>query len=91
MNIVHQAEKQRFEYEENGHTAYLSYQSLSGSLKIFDHTIVPAPLGGRGIGSRLTEFALNHAREQGWTIQPQCSFVAAFIDKRPQYRDILAQ
>lgn len=90
MNPLHQTEKQRFEYQENGDTAYLSYHSLSGSLKTFEHTIVPPSLGGRGIGSLLVEFALNHAREQNWRVKATCPFVAKFIEKHPQYRDVLA-
>ncbi|WP_099332823.1 GNAT family N-acetyltransferase [Actinomyces minihominis] len=46
---------------------------------------------GRGIGSALAQFAFEMARESGDTkIRPQCPFVAAWVNKHPDYRDLLA-
>jgi predicted GNAT family acetyltransferase len=49
------------------------------------HTGVPNALGGRGLAAEITKFALDHARAQGWKVIPQCSYVAAFINKHPEY------
>lgn len=99
MSITHQTDQQRFIYQENGRTAYLSYRPLSGSLNAaggqavyaFDHTVVPPELGGRGIGTLLAGAALDYARSQNWRVRPDCSFVAHFIAKHPQYADLLAE
>jgi predicted GNAT family acetyltransferase len=49
------------------------------------YTGVPNALGGRGLAAEITKFALDHARAQGWTVIPQCSYVAAYIKKHPEY------
>jgi predicted GNAT family acetyltransferase len=49
------------------------------------HTGVPTALGGRGLAGEITKFALDHARAQGWKVIPQCSYVAAYINKHPEY------
>lgn len=87
--ISHNQQAQRFELQQDGHTAYLSYQDAGDKL-IYDHTIVPDALGGQGIGKALTQHALDYAREQGKKVVPTCSFVASFIQKNPEYQDIKA-
>jgi predicted GNAT family acetyltransferase len=47
------------------------------------------PRGG-GIASHLTTHALDYARERGLKIVPSCPFVAAYIARHPEYRDLLA-
>lgn len=45
--IRHQPEQKLFETEVDGRTAFVQYRLLNGSLDII-HTIVHAPLKGRG-------------------------------------------
>ena len=61
--ITHQ--NQRFEYIENGITAYLSYTIDTQNIHDFDHTLVPPELGGHGIGKMLAQHALDFARKNG--------------------------
>ena len=89
MNITHNATTQRFETTIDGITAYLSYQVTSDDTLIYDHTIVPSALGGRGIGSALTKFALDYAIEHDKKVVPSCSFVAHYINKHTQYQSVL--
>lgn len=86
-NITHNEQAQRFEIQQDGQTAYLSYQQAGDKL-IYDHTIVPDALGGQGIGKQLAKHALDYAREQGKKVVPTCSFVASYIQKNPQYQDL---
>ncbi|WP_274572250.1 GNAT family N-acetyltransferase [Neisseria leonii] len=88
MNIVHQPESRRFVYQEDGHTAHLDYRDENGRLN-FHHTWVPPELGGRGIASALARHALDHARSEKRLVIPSCSFVAGYIEKHPEYRDLL--
>lgn len=88
MNIVHDAQAKRFETSIDGHTGYISYQERNDKL-VYDHTIVPQELGGRGVGSALVKYALNYARENDKKVVPQCSFVDSYIDKHPEYQDLL--
>ena len=88
LNISHNKQGKRFETTIDGHTGYISYQERGDKL-VYDHTIVPQELGGRGVGSALVKEALNHARENNKKVVPQCSFVASYIDKHPDYQDLL--
>lgn len=88
-NIIHHPSSCRFETTIEGHTAHLSYVEDGDTLN-YHHTFVPTALGGQGIGKALVQHALEYARTQHKKVVPSCSFVAAFIDKNPQYQDLLA-
>lgn len=88
LNINHNKQGKRFETTIDGHTGYISYQERGDKL-VYDHTIVPQELGGRGVGSALVKEALNYARENNKKVVPQCSFVGSYIDKHPEYQDLL--
>jgi len=88
LTITHDEQAKRFETSIDGHTGYISYQERDDTL-VYDHTIVPQELGGRGIGSALVKHALNYAREQNKKVIPQCSFVSSYISKYPDYQDLL--
>ena len=80
--VVHRPERSRFEAVVDGTTAYLSYER-TGSTVAMTHTVVPVPIGGRGVAADLTRSAVDWAREQGLTIDPQCSYVRAWLAKQP--------
>ncbi|MEG3124515.1 GNAT family N-acetyltransferase [Sphingomonas sp. GB1N7] len=79
----------RFELEQDGETAFAAYR-LDGGTITFTHTIVPKPIEGQGIASRLIAFALAEARAKGLRVMPECSFVAAYIERHPDTQDLLA-
>jgi len=87
--VTDNAARYRFELAIDGSVATAAYE-LSGGTITFTHTVVPPELEGRGVGSRLVAAALNNARERGLRVVPQCSFVAAFIDRHPDYADLVA-
>lgn len=87
--IIHYEAIHCFELRKDGHTAYLSYQDKGDTL-IYDHTIVPTALGGQGIGSQLAKYALDYAREQGKKVVPSCSFIAHYVQKNPEYAELVA-
>ncbi len=88
IQINHDKQAKRFETTIEGQTGYLSYQDKGDTL-VYDHTIVPQALGGHGVGSALAKHALNYAREQNKKVVPQCSFVDAYINKHPEYQDLV--
>ncbi|MBY8828816.1 GNAT family N-acetyltransferase [Hephaestia mangrovi] len=81
--------EQEFELEVDGHRAIAAYQ-LEDDRIVFTHTLVPRAIEGRGVGSRLIRAALDSARDQHLKVVPQCPFVAAYIERHPEYRDLLA-
>jgi uncharacterized protein len=88
--IRHEPEARRFVIELGGETGLIRYRELAGHVLDLDHTFVPPALRGAGIASRLTEHALRYARERGYRVIPSCPFVAAFIERHPEHRNLLA-
>ena len=82
--------EQEFELEIDGHRALAAYQ-LEGDRIVFTHTKVPHAIEGRGVGSKLIRAALDSARDQHLKVVPQCPFVATYIERHPEYRDLLTK
>ena len=60
-----------------------------GPLLVLHHTEVPAALQGQGLAAQLVAAALAWAREQGLRVRPSCSYVAAYMRRHPETRDLL--
>lgn len=80
----------RYELAVEGGTAVLSYTRDGDTLRL-THTEVPAELEGQGIGSRLVKQVLDRARAEGVKVAPWCPFVREYIDRHPEYRDLVAE
>lgn len=80
--------EQEYELEVRGHRAVAAYQR-EGDRIVFTHTLVPPAIEGKGVGSKLIRAALESARDQRLKVVPQCPFVAAYIERHPEYRDLL--
>jgi predicted GNAT family acetyltransferase len=81
--------RQRFELDAEGHVAFSEYKRDGGAIEI-RHTEVPPALNGKGIGSRLVRGLLDLVRAEGAKVRPRCPFVRSYIDKHPEYADLLA-
>ena len=80
--------RHRFELEVDGHLAATYYEIEDGVIT-FTHTEVPPELGGKGVGSRLIKGALDQVRARGLKVIAECPFVKAYIEKHPEYADLL--
>jgi len=88
-NIIHNEERNRFEAMIDGLLCEVNYRKDSiGNLKII-HTGVPKILSGQGIAAALTEAALSYAAENSLKVCPSCPYTAAYIEKHPEYKDIV--
>jgi len=88
IQVQHNPKGQRFETRLEGQSAYLSY-SIQGDSVCFSHTFVPEEFRGRGVASALVRKGLEEARRQHWKIVPGCSYVAAFIQRHPEFGDLV--
>ena len=61
-----------------------------GSTRIADHTFVPPAARGGGIAMQLVEALVTDAREQGFTIEPACSYVDAAFRRHPEWAELRA-
>ncbi len=80
--------ERRYELEADGELAIAEYRLKPGRIS-FTHTKVPDALEGRGIGSALVKAALDDARAKGLKVEPICPFVKHYIEKHPDYADLL--
>ena len=61
-----------------------------GGVRAAEHTLVPPEIGGRGVAAKLVEALVEDARNQGFKIDPQCSYVAAAFKRHPEWADLHA-
>ncbi|HET8763667.1 MAG TPA: GNAT family N-acetyltransferase [Rhodanobacter sp.] len=89
LDIQHARALKRFQVVVDGSTCALDYL-LDGNVMGITHTEVPPAVGGRGIAGELVRTALDYARSRGWKVMPVCSYAAAWIERHPAYRDLVA-
>jgi predicted GNAT family acetyltransferase len=88
-DVRNNTERHHFELEVEGHVAKAHY-TLAPGVITFTHTEVPQELAGRGVGSKLARGALDAVRAMGLKVVPQCPFIKAYIDKHPDYADLVS-
>jgi predicted GNAT family acetyltransferase len=89
LEIHHDPAALRFSTTVDGHVAELLY-SLRGQQMVINHIGVPQAIGGRGVAAALVRAAFDHARGQGWRVVPACSYSAAYVQRHPEYADLVA-
>lgn len=87
ITVRHNAAASRYEAEVAGHLAVVEYV-VEGGRVVFTHTLVPPELRGRGIAEKLVRAALEDARLQGRRAVPQCSYVARFLQRTPEFQSL---
>ena len=83
------AEDGRFEAHVGDERAGLITYRVVGGRMVLPHTEVDPRFEGRGVGSRLAVAALDAARARGLSVVPACPFVRAYIDRHPEYEDLV--
>jgi len=87
MNTIdHDPTAHQFSAEVEGYRAELDYTLADGVMTI-THTGVPSAIGGRGVAAELMRAALKVAGERGWSINPACSYAAAYLRKQARAHD----
>ena len=94
VTITHEARGKggRYSAEVSGeaHTGHLDWEPAGEGVRVATHTIVPPQIGGRGIAGRLVDRLIKDAREHGFRIVPQCSYVAKKFDENADWADLRA-
>lgn len=79
--------------EGSDHTGYLSWVQrgeAGNQVRVAEHTVVPPQIGGRGIALELVKALIDDAREQGFRVDPQCSYVAVQFARHMDWADLHA-
>lgn len=85
-HVTDNREKSRFELSVDGQLAELVYRRRADRL-VLVHAEVPEALGGRGIGGRLVQAAVDRAVREGLTIVPLCPFARAWLESHTDAAD----
>ena len=82
-------ERSRYELLVEGEVVgYLSYVAGEDAIDL-PHTVVDPAHGGKGYAGELVRHGLDDIRGQGKKVIPTCSYVAGYIQKHPEYEDLL--
>ncbi len=79
----------RFEWIENGATAFANYRQ-DGARLIIPHVEAPPALRGTGAAGRLMEAIVDHARKADIKLLPTCSYAVAWFRRHREASDVLA-
>jgi uncharacterized protein len=84
-------EQNRYELRVGGKLiGLMAYRRRDGQIA-FTHTEVDPSCEGRGFGSRLAAAGLDDARREGLEVVPLCPFIAHYVEKHPEYRELVAK
>ena len=90
LEIINNKAANRYEARVQDELAVLEYHS-SANVIILNHTEVPQHLEGKGVGSFLIKHVLDEARENRYDVVPMCPFVAVYIRRHQEYRDLVPE
>ena len=82
--------KEAKQYEIHIEDSIVKIEYIKAQEKIyFTHTEVPTKLEGKGIGSSIVKLALEDIKSKGLTLVPLCPFVALYIKRHPEWRELV--
>ncbi len=82
-------EQSRYEIRDGDRLLGVAAYELRGDEIRFTHTEVNPDAGESGLGSTLVRGALDDVRGKGLQVVPLCSFVRGWIERHPEYRDLV--
>ena len=90
LKIVHNETENRFETWIDNQLSKLDYMQ-DGDTIVMTHVGVHPEHRGQGVAGKLTEVALEYAKEKSLRVIPMCSYVAAYIRRNPRYAVLMKQ
>jgi predicted GNAT family acetyltransferase len=83
-------EADRYELVDGDRVLGVAAYRRRGDTVEFTHTEVDQDEEESGLGSRLVRGALDDVRARGGSVVPLCPFVAGWIERHPDYADLVA-
>lgn len=90
IDVINNPEDSRYEAHVGEYMAVIKYY-ITGERIVYMHTGVPRPLERQGLASKMAKTALDDARAEGLKVVPICPFVAGYIERNPEYQDLVYQ
>lgn len=88
--LSHASEDHRFIAEIGDEAVGLIDYSVDGEIWDVTRTETEPARQGQGIAGELTRFALDTVRSSGGSVRATCSYTASWIERHPDYADLLA-
>jgi uncharacterized protein len=90
LRIEDNREQSRFEVFVGASLAgFTDYHAQPGLITLLHTEIYPA-FEGQGLGTRFVSGTLDEIRGRGERVLPICPFVRAFLQRHPEYADLVA-
>jgi predicted GNAT family acetyltransferase len=90
VTVRENADRHRYEaVDDSGQVAGFATYRRHEETVTFVHTEVDDAYEGQGIGSALAKAVLDTARQEQRRVDPQCPFIKSYIDRHPEYADLL--
>jgi predicted GNAT family acetyltransferase len=86
--VEHNAKEDRFEINLENDQPLVQYVLRGKTMQVI-RTFVPPELEGQGIAAKMTRVVLEYAKENHFRIVPLCSYTATYIERHPEYKELL--
>jgi len=90
IEITDNPGQHRFEGLLDGEVAGFVIYRRDDDRLVLVHTEVDQRFEGQGVGSALARGVLDRLRTEGEVVVPECEFIAGWIDRHPDYADLVA-
>ncbi len=90
LEVIHNPTENRFEAFIDGNLAKLDY-ILDDETIVMTHVGVHPDHRGRGVAGRITQVALEYAKEKSLRVIPMCPYIASYIRRHPEYAELTRQ
>jgi predicted GNAT family acetyltransferase len=88
-DVINNGAAQRYELDVDGQTVFALYRR-DGDMVWIRHVEAPVSLRGTGAAGRLMHGIMKHARTEQLHLVPLCSYASFWLQRHPEYHDLLA-
>jgi uncharacterized protein len=89
VEVTDVPEQHRYEARIDGEPAGFAEYRRKDGIITFSRTEVEESAQDAGVGSALARYSLDAARAAGERVVPVCPFYAGWIERHPEYADLL--
>jgi predicted GNAT family acetyltransferase len=91
-HVAKNPELHRYELRMDGRVlGFAAYRERSDGVIVFTHTEIDEAYEGHGLGGRLARGALDDVHASGGSVVPRCPFIKGYIERHPEFQDLVAE
>lgn len=91
VTITHVPERHRYEMRDGDVLVGFAEYHLYGDEIAVLHTEIGDDFGGHGFGGQLVKAVLDDVKAKGMRVLPYCPFTRAWIEKHPEYLELVPE